>query len=236
MVLATRLTLCAVLGAALLLHAPTARAVESCKVKVDPKTGAIQFSAKKVLGILRWGESFGSANRVFANDSECTADHKATKCELGDPGAPSRITPPELCTLFVRDIGGGPSCSAYIKGCTPGVRPGGTAAAAPGAAKAGVVAFCSAVANDVQIRRSFNNVNANAITIDDGALSGRCEITFPFSLADKYYSVEAVSVVSSTTTFKLDYEIDGSTIKILTQQYLPPVWGGLGLDVSILIF
>jgi len=236
MALATRLTLCAVLGAALLLDAPAARAVESCKVKIDPKTGAVQFSAKDVFGVLRWGESLASANRVFANDPACTANHKANKCELGAPGSASQVTPPELCRIFVRDIGGGPSCSAYIKGCTPGVRPGGTAAAAPGAAKAGVVAFCSAIANDVQIWRSFNNVNASAITIDDGALSGRCEITFPFSLADKYYSVEVVSLVSSTTTFKLDYEIDGNTIKILTQQYLPPVWGGLGLDVSILIF
>lgn len=221
---------------ALLGAGSDAHALQSCKVKVDPKTGAIQFSAKDVFGVLRWGESLASANRVFANDAACTASHRANKCELGTPGSASQITPPELCRIFVRDIGGGPSCSAYIKGCTPGVRPGGTAAAAPGAAKAGVVAFCSATANDVEIRRSFNNVNASAITIDDGALPGRCEITFPFSLADKYYSVEVVSLVSSTTTFKIDYEIDGNTIKILTQQYLIPAWGGLGLDVSVLIF
>lgn len=221
---------------ALLGAASGAHALESCKVKLDPKTGAIQFSAKDVFGVLRWGESLASANRVFANDPACTAKHKATRCELGTPGSASQITPPELCKIFVRDIGGGPSCSAYIKGCTPGVRPGGTAAAAPGAAKAGVVAFCSATANDVQIRRSFNNVNASAITIDDGVLPGRCEITFPFSLADKYYSVEVVSLVSSTTTFKIDYEIDGNTIKILTQQYLVPAWAGFGLDVSVLIF
>jgi hypothetical protein len=219
-----------------LTFASHAHAVDACKVKLDPKTGVIQFSGKNVLGVLRWGDSVSSASNVFANNATCVSSGKATKCELGLPGTADRITPPELCTLFVRDIGGGPSCSAFIKGCTPGVRPGSAAASVPGGAKAGVVAVCSAIANDVKILRSFNNVNASAITIDDGTLAGRCEITFPFSLANRYFSVEPVSAISTTTTFKIDYEIDGNTIRILTQQYLPPVWAGLGLQVSVLVF
>ena len=99
-----------------------------------------------------------------------------------------------------------------------------------------MVAFCSATASEVKIRRSFNNVNGSAITIDDGVLPGRCEITFPFSLESRYFSVEPVDFISSVTTFKLDYEINGSTLSILTQQYLPPVWGGVAMDVSVLIF
>lgn len=213
-----------------------AQAVDGCKVKVDAKTGAIQFSGKNVFGVLRWGDSSNFATNSFANNATCVQSGKATRCELGLPGTPDSVTPPELCALFVRDIGGGPSCSVRIKGCTPGVRPGSAAASAPGTAKAGVVAFCSALANDAQILRSFNNVNASAITIDDGTLSGRCSITFPFSLANRYFSVEPVSGIVATTTFKIDYEIDGNTINISTQQYLPPVWGGLGMQVSVLVF
>ncbi len=126
--------------------APRAHAVDGCKVKVDQKTGVIQFTGKNVLGVLRWGDSANFATNAFANNATCVKSGKATRCELGLPGTADRITPPELCTLFVRDIGGGPSCSAFIKGCTPGVRPSSAAASAPGTAKAGVVAFCSATA------------------------------------------------------------------------------------------
>jgi len=213
---------------------PTAHAADGCKVKIDAKTGAIQFSAKNVHGVLRWGDSLGLAIHPFA-DADCVKSGKATRCELGAPGTADQITPPELCRLFVKDVGGA-SCSAFIKGCTPGVRPGGAAASVPGGAKAGVVAFCSPDKDDVRIFRSFNNVNASAITIDDGVLAGRCEITFPFSLEDKFYSVEPVSGIIATSTFKIDYEVNGNTLSISTQQYLPPVWAGLAMQVSVLIF
>ena len=48
----------------------------------------------------------------------CVANGTASKCELGS-GA-QRITPPELCTVFLADGFG--ACSAFIKGCTPGLR------------------------------------------------------------------------------------------------------------------
>lgn len=214
---------------------PAVHAADGCKVKIDTKTGAIQFSAKDVRGILRWGDSLGLAVHPFA-DADCVKNGKATKCELGAPGTADQITPPELCRLVVKDVGGGASCSAFIKGCTPGVRPGGAAASAPGGAKAGVVAFCSSDKDDVRIIRSFNNVNASAITIDDGVLAGRCEITFPFSLEDRFYSVEPVSGIIATSTFKIDYEVSGNTLSISTQEYLPPVWAGLAMRVSVLIF
>jgi hypothetical protein len=229
-----RMTIVGAALAAIVAAAPAAHAVEGCKAKVDVNTGAIQVFARKIGGTLRFDDSPVFPNSVFANVASCIKNGSARKCELGAAGTAAQITPPEQCKLFLRDTAGG-SCSAYIKGCTPGVRPGGTQTVA-GGAKAGVFAFCTATASSVQIRRSFNNVNGSAITIDDGALPGRCEITFPFSLADKYLSVEPTSVIVPTTTYKLDWEIDGSTLRIFIQQYLPPVWSGLGMDVSVLVF
>jgi hypothetical protein len=220
-------------GLFLAAAAPAAHALESCKVKVDKKTGAIQVSAKNVLSVLRWGNSLANASNIFANEDTCVADHQAKKCELGDPGTPEQIVPPELCRVFIKDIGGGQSCSAYIRGCTPGARPGLVAGA--GTARAGVVAICTAIADDVRIVRSFNTVNSSAITIDDGALAGRCEITFPFNIENRFYSVEPIDLLT-TTTFKVDYTVEGNTLRILRQQYLPPVWSGLGGLVSVLIY
>ena len=36
-------------------------------MKVDPKSGAIQVSARKIGGILRWGDAPGFPNNLFAN-------------------------------------------------------------------------------------------------------------------------------------------------------------------------
>jgi hypothetical protein len=221
----------AALTALLLAAVPSAHAVDSCKVKVDPKTGAIRFSGKNVGSVLLWGDRAAQPSNFFANDDTCIVSGVARNCELGTPGTPEQIVPPDLCTLFVRDLQGA-SCSVRIKGCTPGARPG---VAAAGTAKAGVVAFCSALANDVEILRSFNTVNTSAITIDDGTLSGRCEITFPFNIENRFYSVEPIGIVGSTT-FKVDYSVDGNTMTILRQQYLPPVWAGFGGEVSVLIY
>lgn len=224
-------------NAAVLVAVDCASAADKCKVKVDSKTGAIQVSASSVGGNLLFGDGPGllQANNAFANAATCLAAGKAKKCELGAPGSAEQITPPQLCRIFLRDTSG-PGCSAFIKGCTPGVREVPAAPPAVGGAKAGVIAFCSAVGSQAEITRSFNHVNASTITISDGVLPGRCEITFPFTLADKFFSVETVGGPTAGTTFKLDYSISGSTLSIGTVQYIPPAWVGLENAVSVLVF
>jgi hypothetical protein len=96
-----------------------AAALESCKAKIA-KDGAIQVSAKGVTGVLEWGNALGQETNAFANAATCLDGGSATKCELGPAGSAQRITPPELCTVFLADGGG--ACSAFLKGCTPGLR------------------------------------------------------------------------------------------------------------------
>lgn len=107
------------LGFAMACATP-ADALESCKAKIA-KDGAIQVSAKDVSGVLEWGNALGQEVNAFANAGTCLEGSGASKCELGAPGSAQRITPPELCTLFLADGGGG-TCSAFLKGCTPGLR------------------------------------------------------------------------------------------------------------------
>ena len=97
----------------------TAHAIDKCKVKIDRKDGTILFFAKNVGPTPLWGEAAGLEVNSFA-DPGCISDGTAKKCTLGIQGSPTRITPPALCTLHVDD--GVTSCTAYIKGCTPGVR------------------------------------------------------------------------------------------------------------------
>lgn len=103
---------------ALGVAADPARALDKCKAKINPKDGAIQVSAKGVSGTLLWGNAVGQENKALANTATCVANGTASKCELGS-GA-QRITPPELCTVFLADGFG--SCAAFLKGCTPGLR------------------------------------------------------------------------------------------------------------------
>jgi hypothetical protein len=236
MKLATLMTVLAI-TTAVLATASGANAVDKCKVKVDSKTGAIQVSASNVGGSLLFGDgpSPFQTTSAFANAATCLDAGKAKKCELGAPGSAEQITPPQLCRLFLRDTSG-PGCSAFIKGCTPGVREVPAGPAPAGGAKAGVIAECSFLASEAVITRSFNHVNGSAITINDGVLPGRCEITFPFSLSDKFFSVETVGGPTSGTTFKLDYSVSGSTLSIGTVQYFPPAWVGATETVSVLIF
>lgn len=98
--------------------AAPAAALDKCKAKINSKDGAIQVSAKGVSGTLQWGNAAGQEDKALANAATCIAAGTASKCELG-AGA-QRITPPELCTVFLADDFG--SCSAFIKNCTPGLR------------------------------------------------------------------------------------------------------------------
>lgn len=106
--------------------ASSAHALESCKAKIA-KDGAIQISAKDVSGVLEWGNVLGQEVNSFGNAGTCLDGDAATKCELGAVGSAQRITPPELCTVFLRD-GASATCSAFLKGCTPGVRSVGSGA------------------------------------------------------------------------------------------------------------
>lgn len=95
-----------------------AHALDKCKAKINSKDGAIHVSAKGVSGTLKWGNAAGQENNALANAATCIDNGTASKCELGT-GA-QRITPPELCTVFLADGFG--TCAAFLKGCTPGVR------------------------------------------------------------------------------------------------------------------
>lgn len=116
---------CAAVGIALACAMP-AQALESCKAKIA-KDGAIQISAKDVSGVLEWGNALGGEVNAFGNAGTCLDGSTATKCELGAAGSPQRITPPELCTVFLRDAASA-TCSVFLKGCTPGVRSAGSGA------------------------------------------------------------------------------------------------------------
>jgi hypothetical protein len=96
-------------------------AVTSCKVHVSSKTGLIDVFASGIAGTLLWGDRSGSESITFANAATCIAGSTASKCEFGAPGSVPAITPPDLCTVYLKDSGA--ECAAYIKGCTPGTRP-----------------------------------------------------------------------------------------------------------------
>jgi hypothetical protein len=78
-------------------------------------------SAYYVSGPLTWGEAAGQETHAFANAAYCISGSHAYGCELGAPGTPEQITPPMLCRIFVSD-GSAESCSAFVSGCTPGLR------------------------------------------------------------------------------------------------------------------
>jgi hypothetical protein len=111
----------ALLCIATVLAAPPAQALDKCKVKIDKKTGTLLVSARNVTGTVLWGAESGSETNAFSNAGTCVVAPNAKKCELAAEGEVARITPPELCTLYLVDDAPS-SCQAYIKGCTPGVR------------------------------------------------------------------------------------------------------------------
>jgi len=96
-------------------------AVSNCKAKLFKKDGTIRVSADSITGTVTWGNTAGSETNAFANAPTCVTAGAAHNCELGAAGSPEQITPPPLCTIFLADDGA-EDCSAYIKGCTPGLR------------------------------------------------------------------------------------------------------------------
>ncbi len=113
-----------VAGAALvctaILTSPS-HALTKCKASVRGSDGVIVVNAATVGGPLQWGTAQGSETNAFANAVTCLKGTAAVGCQLGAPGTPEQITPPQLCKLFLSDGVG--SCAAHIHGCTPGLRP-----------------------------------------------------------------------------------------------------------------
>ena len=110
---------------ALLLPQVAFGQLSKCKAKVSSKNGTIAVSAKDVSGQLLWGIAAGAETNSFFDEANCgaAAGPSASKCGLADPSDPTAITPPPLCTLYMRDqAGAGDQCSTYIRGCTPGLR------------------------------------------------------------------------------------------------------------------
>lgn len=136
-----------------------AQAVNACKAKVDKKDGAILVSGRDATGTLTWGGAAGQETNAFDNAASCVdaGSGKAKNCTLGAIGSPERITPPELCTIYLAD-GGANDCAAFIQGCTPGLRSApsgsvptilyasctGTLSAAAGGASSACTATCPA--------------------------------------------------------------------------------------------
>jgi hypothetical protein len=97
-----------------------ASGVDSCKVRVEKKTGLILVDAAGISGPLSFGGAPGEATTPFFNEGTCIKGAKAKGCTLADPATLAAKTPPEACTLYVDD--GLAECSAWIAGCTPGPR------------------------------------------------------------------------------------------------------------------
>ncbi|HLK10995.1 MAG TPA: hypothetical protein VKW76_06410 [Candidatus Binatia bacterium] len=98
----------------------TGEALTSCQVHVSARNGTIDVFAKGVSGPLLWGNRPGGESNTFANAATCISGTSASKCELGPPASLQAITPPDVCTLYLKDDGA--ECAAYVKGCTPGPR------------------------------------------------------------------------------------------------------------------
>jgi hypothetical protein len=102
---------------------PATAQLTHCTATVSTKGGTILVGARNVSGTLLWGNSSGTETNAFNNAGTCisgTSVVVARECELGAPGTAAAITPPPLCTLYLKD--NGPECTAYIRGCTPGDR------------------------------------------------------------------------------------------------------------------
>jgi hypothetical protein len=118
---ATMAACAALLGGAMACWVTPASALDKCKAKIRPSDGTILVSAKDVSGTLLWGMSAGTVGNAFGNAGTCVAGSPlaAKNCTLGT-GAVA-ITPPPLCTLYLKDDSG--TCSAFIKKCTPRKEP-----------------------------------------------------------------------------------------------------------------
>lgn len=106
--------------------APRAEAITKCKAKINAKDGVVLVEGKGVVGTLTWGPAAGKELYALFNPTgDCTTPGGDTpkKCQIGAAGTPEQISPPEGCTVYLKDSGDASTCSAYIKKCVPGRRP-----------------------------------------------------------------------------------------------------------------
>jgi hypothetical protein len=101
---------------ALALAGPAHAAVR-CKARANPKTGAVEVSARSLAGAPHWGTTPGGETAAFADASGCGR----VRCHLGAVGTLAERTPPAECRVCVADAHAG--CCALVDGCTPGLRP-----------------------------------------------------------------------------------------------------------------
>jgi hypothetical protein len=99
-----------------------AGAVESCRVRVG-KDGTVGISASKVTGVVLWGGDSSDATRTLVDQAACTVGTRLRNCLIGSQGTLASKTPPSTCELHLADDGPD-TCSARIRGCTPGLRLG----------------------------------------------------------------------------------------------------------------
>lgn len=115
-----------VLGLAVISWPAAGEALDpsSCKAKINSRDGTVLVQARSVSGTLRWGDRAGRAIfPLFDNSGTCVTPGNPKKCQLGPAGTTEQLSPPEACTVYLKDTGDGSNCSAYIKRCIPGRRP-----------------------------------------------------------------------------------------------------------------
>ena len=113
----------AAVAAALVIVAVSvpAHALNSCKAKLDKKTGTVLIDASGITGTLLWGAADGDETNVFANEATCITGNRAKKCLLGPEGSLESITPPSSCFVYL--AADSPiACAVYVRGCTPVIR------------------------------------------------------------------------------------------------------------------
>lgn len=111
---------------------------------------------------------------------------------------------------FFVDVNGGTSVGSVFSPPSNGLRVDGDVKqpiTSNGLIKYMVHAYCSNNASTVDIIKSYNGVSSDAITIAVGESSnislGTCEITFPESIADRYWQSNAVSYGARGTSCSL---------------------------------
>lgn len=104
-----------------LLVAGPADAADSCKAKVDKKTGVITFAATNLSGLAGWRDSASEDVSAFYFPGCVISGDDMVGCPLADPATKQATVPPPSCSVCIED-GTGKDCCARIKGCTPGAR------------------------------------------------------------------------------------------------------------------
>jgi hypothetical protein len=98
-----------------------AAAIDSCKVRIDKKTGVVSMSATGLSGLIAWRDSASDDYQTFHLPG-CTVDGaNVSGCPLYDPATTTARIPPPSCEVCIGDASG-IDCCARLKNCTPGAR------------------------------------------------------------------------------------------------------------------